>query len=93
MSHPEEIGGPGLHRSEVGDLLMPALGAPQDVPTQGRRAAGDQVVQRAALLRWQFGAILVQELVETTPNDLGHGEPRWGHDQGQRVLIGNLGNL
>ena len=72
----------------VGDLLMPALGAPQDVTTQGRRAAGGQVLQGAALLGRQLRAVLFQELVETAPDDLGHGEPRSGHDWGPPLTAG-----
>ena len=64
----------------VSDLLMPAVGAPQDVTSQDRRAAGDQILQGAALLGCQLRTVTFQNLVETTPNDLGHGEPRWGHD-------------
>src|SRR5271166_1046722 len=64
----------------VSDLLMPAVGAPQDVTSQDRRAAGDQILQGAALLGCQLRTVTFQKLVETTPNDLGHGEPRWGHD-------------
>jgi hypothetical protein len=64
----------------VGDLLMPALGAAQDVTSQGRRAAAGHILQGAALLRCQFRAVLFQELVETTPDDLGHGGPRSRHD-------------
>ena len=66
----------------VGDLLMPALGAPQDVTAQGRGAAGGQVVEGAALLGCQPRAVLFQELVETAPDDLGHGGPRSSHDRG-----------
>ena len=60
----------------VGDLLMPTLGTTQDMTAQGRGAAGGQVVEGAALLGRQFGSILLQELVETAPDDLGHGGPR-----------------
>src|SRR5262249_22205998 len=66
----------------VGDLLMPALGAAQDVTSQGRRAAASHVLQGAASLRCQFRSVLLQELVETTPDDLGHGGPRSRHDCG-----------
>ncbi len=64
----------------VGDLLMPALGASQNVTPQRRRAAGCQILQGAALFGRQLRTVLFQELVETTPDDLGHGGPRSRHD-------------
>ena len=65
----------------VGDLLMPALGAPQDVTAQRRGAAGGQVLQGAALLGHQLRIVLVQELVDRTPDDLAHGGARSGHER------------
>jgi hypothetical protein len=59
---------------------MPAFGTPQDVTPQGRRATADQILQGAALLGCQLRAVAFQKLVETAPNDLGHGEPRSSHD-------------
>ena len=75
VRHREQVGGAGLQppcrgrglaggavavaAGVVGDLLMPALGAPQDMTTQGRRAAGGQVVQGAALLGRQLRTVLV----------------------------------
>ena len=58
---------------------MPALRALQDVPAQGRGAAGGQVVEGAALLGRQARAVPFQERVATAPDDLGHFEPRSGH--------------
>lgn len=96
VRHGQQLGGAGLQppcrgrglaggavaiaAGVVGDLLMPALGAPQDVTSQGRRAAGDQIVQGTALFGRQPRAVAFQELVETAPDDLGHGGPRSGHD-------------
>ena len=51
----------------------------QDMPTQGRRAAGRQVVQGAPLLGRQARTIPLQERVATAPDHLGHLEPRPGH--------------
>ena len=45
----------------VADLLIPALRAAQDMPAQGRRAAGRQVVQGPPLLGGQAGAIRLEE--------------------------------
>src|SRR5262249_58338049 len=63
----------------VSDLLVPALRALQDVPTQSGGAAGGQVVENAALLGPQARTVLIQECITTAPDDLGHFEPRSGH--------------
>src|SRR5262245_55473454 len=63
----------------VGDLLVPALRALQDVSTQSGGAAGGQVVEDATLLGRQARTVLVQECIATAPDDLGHFEPRSGH--------------
>ena len=94
----EQVGGLGLQPSRggrglalgamavaarvIGDLLVPALRALQDVPTQGRRAAGGQVVEGAALHGRQARTVLLQERVATAPDHLGHFEPRSGHGWG-----------
>ncbi len=58
---------------------MPALRALQDVPAQGRRAAGRQVVEGTSLLGGQARTVPLQERVATAPDHLGHFEPRSGH--------------
>ena len=63
----------------VGDLLVPTLGTTQDMTAQSRGAAGGQVVQGAALLGRQSRSVAFQELIETAPDDLGHGGPSGRH--------------
>jgi hypothetical protein len=58
---------------------MPTLRALQDVPTQGRGAARGQIVKSPSLLGCESAAEAFQELVVTTPDDLGHFEPRLSH--------------
>lgn len=58
---------------------MSAPWALQDVPAQGRRAAGRQVVEGAALHGRQARTVPLQERVATAPDHLGHFEPRSGH--------------
>ena len=65
----------------VGDLLMPALGALQDMTAQGRGSAGGQVFQGAALLGRESPVVLAQKLVIGAADDLGHREPRSVHDR------------
>ena len=97
VRHREQLGGAGLQppcrgrgpaggavavaAGVVGDLLMPALGAPQDMAAQSRGAAGGQVVEGAALLGRQPRIISLQGLVEDAADDLGHGGTRSGHDR------------
>jgi hypothetical protein len=63
----------------VSDLTMPALPALQDVPTQGCSTARGQIVKSPPLLRGESVAEPFQVLVVTTPDDLGHFEPRRRH--------------
>ena len=63
----------------VGELLMVAVIAPLDVPTQGSRPAGGDVAQGAALLRREHVAVAVEEGVSIRADDLGHFEPRSVH--------------
>ena len=51
----------------------------QDMPTQGRRAAGRQVVEGTSLLGSQARTVPLQGRVATAPDHLGHFEPRSGH--------------
>ena len=61
----------------VGDLLMPALGAPQDMTAQSRGAAGGQVLEGAALLGRQPWAVLLpgtrRGQLRMTPATVGRG--------------------
>ena len=63
----------------VSDLPMPALRALQEVPTQGCGAARGQIVKSPPLRGCESFAEPFQELVMTTPDDLGHFEPRSSH--------------
>src|SRR4029077_915013 len=63
----------------VRDLLVAAPRALQDMPAQGRRAAGRQVVEGATLLGRPARTVLFQKYVATAPDPLRHFEPRSGH--------------
>src|SRR4051794_15921405 len=63
----------------IGDLLMSALQAPQDVSPQGGGAARGQVVEGTALHGRQARTVLLQKRVATAPDHLGHFEPRSCH--------------
>ena len=65
----------------VGDLPMPTLGTLQDMTAESRGAADGHIPEGAALLSGELGTVLFQELVDTAPDDLGHGGPRSSHER------------